>query len=51
MKNMQDLGAVEDFEAKDIDIKAGSSKDSVIITLGVKPTDTVDKIYMEVEVR
>lgn len=51
MNSMQELGAVENFVPDDIVINKGTDKDAVLITLGVQPTDTVDKIYMNVEVK
>lgn len=51
MNGMQEMGAVENFVPDDIVISKGTDKDAVLITLGVQPTDTVDKIYMNVEVK
>ena len=51
MNSMQEMGAVENFVPDDIVINKGTDKDAVLITLGVQPTDTVDKIYMNVEVK
>lgn len=51
MNSMQELGAVENFVPDDIVINKGTDKDAVLITLGVQPTDTVDKIYVNVEVK
>lgn len=39
---------IEYFKAKDIEIKDGKSKDSVIIDLKIKPLDSVEKIYINV---
>ena len=47
-KALESLNAIEDFEAKDIEIKDGKSKDSVIIDLKIKPLDSVEKIYINV---
>lgn len=51
MNSMQEMGAIENFVPDDITISRGTDKDAVLITLGVQPTDTVDKIYMNVEVK
>lgn len=47
-KTLENLNAIESFEAKDIEIKDGKSKDSVIIDLKIKPLDSVEKIYINV---
>ena len=47
-KALESLSAIENFEAKDIEIKDGKSKDSVIIDLKIKPLDSVEKIYINV---
>lgn len=44
-------GAIESFEPADILITQGSEKDTVVIRCAVIPTDTVDKIYVTVEVK
>lgn len=51
LNSLQDLGVIEDFiAAEDIQIQPMEDKDSVHIQLAVKPTDTVDKIVIDVEV-
>lgn len=47
-KNMQRLNAIDDFDAKDVDIKEGSTIESVIIDARIKPIDSVEKIYISV---
>lgn len=44
-------GAIETFEPADILIAQGNEKDTVEIRCAVTPTDTVDKIYVTVEVK
>lgn len=51
MNSMQEIGAGQNFVPDDIAISFGERMDAVLITLGVQPTDTVDKIYMNVEVK
>ena len=52
LNGLQTSGAIEDFDAaEDIQVEALTDKDSVHIQLAVKPTDTVDKIYIDVEVQ
>ena len=52
LNGLQASGAIEDFDAaEDIQVEALTDKDSVHIQLAVKPTDTVDKIYIDVEVQ
>lgn len=51
LSKMQEQGAIEDFKSEDVVIGQGTDRDAVLIAVGVKPTDTVDKIYLNVEVK
>lgn len=51
LHTLQEKGVIENFAAADdIRIEPLEEKDSVHIQLAVQPTDTVDKIYIDVEV-
>lgn len=43
-----DRGYIEGFTADDITVSEGTARDSVVVTVGVRVTDTVDKIYVTV---
>lgn len=46
---LQAIGAVENFDpSTDIDISKGITKDSVVATILVQPTDSMEKLYMTV---
>lgn len=45
------LRAIQNFDAKeDVSIAAGNDGDSVVVTLAVQPVDSMEKLYMTVEV-
>lgn len=48
VKNYFDPGYIEDFGADDISVEQGEERDSVKVTVGVRVTDTVDKIYLTI---
>src|SRR5699024_6976048 len=43
-------GAIEAFEADDIQVLPGNAKDSIIVNVAVTPIDAMEKLYMTVEV-
>ncbi len=51
LQSLEAIGAIEDFDSKgDISILPGTDKDAVVVNLSIKPTDSIEKIYMTVEV-
>lgn len=50
LSNLQDMRAIENFDAEDIQIAAGNAKDSIVAQLYVQPVDAMEKLYMDVEV-
>ncbi|WNS42843.1 phage tail sheath family protein [Paenibacillus sp. MMS20-IR301] len=51
MNDLQNLGAIESFNAQsDIVVTAGADSDSVVLEVAVKPVDSVEKVYMKVQV-
>lgn len=45
---LQNMGAVQDFEAGDVTVSAGMDSDAVVIGAAVQPVDSVEKIYITV---
>ena len=43
-------GAIEAFEADDIQVLPGNAKDAVVVNVAVTPIDAMEKLYMTVEV-
>lgn len=43
-------GAIEAFEADDIQVLPGNAKDSIVVNVAVTPIDAMEKLYMTVEV-
>lgn len=50
LKELNKLGAIEDFKNEDINIRQGQDIDSVLVDVGVKPIDAMEKLYMTVAV-
>lgn len=49
--NLQAIGAIEEFTAEDITIRAGEGKDEVVMDFAVKPVDAMEKLYGTVKVQ
>ncbi|URN94642.1 MAG: phage tail sheath family protein [Candidatus Pristimantibacillus lignocellulolyticus] len=48
---LQGLGAIQNFDSQtDVSVSAGSDVDAVVVELSVQPVDSIEKIYMTVEV-
>ena len=46
---LQSLGAVADFDpSADIQVEQGETKDSIVATINVQPTDAMEKLYLTV---
>lgn len=45
---LQRMGAVQDFETDDITVVAGNDSDAVVIDAAIQPVDSVEKIYITV---
>lgn len=51
LNNLQGLGAIQNFDSQtDITVNAGADVDAVIVELSIQPVDSIEKIYMTVEV-
>lgn len=50
LKELNKLGAIDDFKNEDIVVSAGNDIDSVLVEIGVKPIDAMEKLYMTVSV-
>ena len=50
LKELNKLGAIDDFKNEDIVVSAGNEIDSVLVEIGVKPIDAMEKLYMTVSV-
>lgn len=49
---LQNVNAIQNFDAqKDVTIQAGSDSDSVYVEVNVQPVDSIEKIYMKVQVK
>ncbi|MBD2846192.1 phage tail sheath family protein [Paenibacillus sp. IB182496] len=52
LSSLQGIGAIQNFDAQaDIAVLAGADVDSVVIESYVQPVDSIEKIYIQVEVR
>ena len=49
--SLQQIGAIEAFDSQDdIEVKQGQNNDELVVTLMVKPVDSMEKLYMTVVV-
>ncbi|OQB15713.1 MAG: Phage tail sheath protein [Firmicutes bacterium ADurb.Bin193] len=49
-KTLQGISAISDFSAEDIEVIPGDGVDSIVVNLGAKPADSMEKLYMTVTV-
>lgn len=45
---LQNIGAVQNFDTDDVTISAGTDSDAVVVDIAVQPVDSIEKIYMTV---
>ena len=45
---LQNMGAVQNFEPNDAMITAGTDSDAVVVEVAIQPVDSVEKIYITV---
>lgn len=45
---LQNMSAIQDFDTDDITVAAGADSDAVVITAAIQPVDSVEKIYITV---
>lgn len=50
LNEMQANGGIQNFTAEDVEVLAGDSIDSVLISIAIQPVDSIEKIYMSVTV-
>lgn len=48
LTSLQNMGAIMDFTAEDVKVEAGTALDAVIVDVAVRPIDSVEKIYMTI---
>ena len=51
LKELQDRGAIQDFNgADDVSVEQGQSIDSVVAAITVKPVDSMEYLYLTINV-
>ncbi len=45
---LQNMGAIQYFETNDVVIAAGTDSDADLVTAAIQPVDSVEKIYITV---
>lgn len=45
---LQNMGAIQNFETDDVVITAGTDSDAVLVTAAIQPVDSIEKIYITV---
>lgn len=51
IKEKENKGAFQNFEEDDVKVSQGNNIDSVVIDILIQPVDSIEKIYMNVEVQ
>lgn len=51
MTALQNRNAIEEFESDDVTVAAGADKDTVVVSLRIKPVDSMEKANITVRVR
>ena len=51
MQELEQMGAIEDVETEDVEVLPGNDADSVLVNLKLWPVDSMEKLYMTVEIR
>lgn len=49
--SLQGAGAITNFSAEDIVVKPGEEKDTILLDVAVQPVDSMEKLYMTVQVQ
>lgn len=45
---LQNMGAIQNFKTDDVAVSAGTDSDAVVVTVAIQPVDSVEKIYITV---
>ncbi|MGI5894266.1 MAG: phage tail sheath family protein [Candidatus Merdivicinus sp.] len=49
---LQEVGAIDAFDSKeDLEVLPGNTADSVVVNLAIRPVDSMEKLYMTVEIQ
>ena len=50
LNEMQANGGIQNFEPDDVEVLPGNEIDAVIVNVAIQPVDSIEKIYMTVNV-
>lgn len=51
VKEKEERGAVQNFSEEDVTVEAGDGIESVLVNAAIQPVDSIEKIYMNIEVK
>ena len=52
LQQLQEIGAIDAFDsAADVEVLPGSDSDAVVVNLSIRPVDSMEKLYMTVEIQ
>ena len=52
LEQLQAIGAIDAFDSReDIQVLPGESADAVVVNLAIRPVDSMEKLYMTVEIQ
>ncbi len=49
-KNLETIGAIQNFVADDVSVEPGEDVDSVVVFIGIQPVDSMEKLYAKITV-
>lgn len=51
LSTLNAAGIIQGFDAEDLTVEPGIDADSIVVTLGITPVDSMEKLYMTITVR
>ena len=49
LMDIQASQGIQNFEAEDVTVEAGSDIDAIVVSIAIQPVDSVEKIYVQIE--
>lgn len=51
LQQLEDIGAIDGLDPEDVEVLPGSDADAVAVKLLLRPVDSMEKLYMTVEIQ
>lgn len=49
LMDVQANQGIQNFEPEDVTVEAGTDMDAILVTIAIQPVDSVEKIYVQIE--